>query len=60
MSLSNNKCDGFKTTLKACYRIMNLLQSNPDAYQDNICDEPFNQYIFCLQVICLCLYFIYY
>jgi len=37
---------------------MNSQCSNPEV-QDNICDDPFNQYINCLQVI-FCVFVYYY
>jgi len=52
MSIQNNNCDGFKLALSSCYRIMHSLRSNPEFYQDNICDGTFNHYILCLKVIC--------
>lgn len=59
MSVSNNDCVGFDLTLKACYRFMNSQRSNPSIMQDNICDEPFNQYLVCLKVIYFLLLFYY-
>lgn len=51
MDPSNEKCNGFKLTLKSCYKVMNSPHFNSSITSENICDEPFNQYILCLQVI---------
>lgn len=47
----NGGCNGFQFTLKSCYKIINSLHCNSNSACGNICDEPFNHYIICLQVM---------
>lgn len=51
MDLPRRECNGFKLTLKSCYKIIKSTSSKSDIVQENICDDIFNQYVLCLQVI---------